>query len=189
MHDPDHERFRALFTEHFRPVYGYALRRAPTPELAADVASETFVVAWRRLTDIPQGREGRLWLYGVARRVLANTHRGERRRSLLLQKLQELTAQNLAQTAGPLDDPAGSRVREALDGLGAKDREVLVLTAWEELTPTEIAVVLDMPVATVRTRLHRARNRLREQLSAPNEPTDTSTHRVTNTAIIREVGQ
>jgi RNA polymerase sigma-70 factor (ECF subfamily) len=168
--EPDAERFRELFAEHFRPIYGYALRRAPTQEHAADVASETFTVAWRRLADVPDGHEARLWLYGVAQRVLANTRRGERRRSLLVEKLGAVAAEQLAATAERAADPLGAQVREALDALPAIDREVLVLTAWEQLTPGEIALVLDVPAATVRTRLHRARTRLRTQLTEPRRP-------------------
>ncbi len=165
MQDPDNERFRELFTEHFRPIYGYALRRAPTPELAADAAAETFVVAWRRLADVPAGREGRLWLYGVAQRVLANVQRGERRRDHLLAKLKSRAAEALSHSAPSTEDPVTLQVQEALDRLPELDREVLVLTAWEQLTPAEISVVLEIPAATVRSRLHRARNRFREQLA------------------------
>jgi RNA polymerase sigma factor (sigma-70 family) len=177
--DPDGERFRALFTAHFRPIYGYALRRAATPELAADVAAETFTVAWRRLTDVPDGGQARLWLYGVAQRVLANTRRGERRRSLLVEKLGSLVVDQLAAAGGSAGDPVTSRVREALDSLPPNDREVLVLTAWEQLTPGEIGVVLGLPAATVRTRLHRARIRLRRRLSPPEpaiEPSPPNGH-------------
>ena len=66
--------------EHGRDVLAYALRRAAGPEDAADVVAETFLIAWRRLSDIPAGAEARLWLYGVARHTLANQRRGERRR-------------------------------------------------------------------------------------------------------------
>ena len=170
--DLDVRRFRGLYTEHFRPVYGYLLRRAPTAEAAADVAAETFTVAWRRLSDVPEGRETRLWLYGVARRVLANAHRAERRRGQLVERLGALAAERLATADRP--DLRADRLQEALEALSGNDREVLVLAAWEELTPAEIGVVLGLPAATVRTRLHRARARLREHLSpagAPINPT------------------
>jgi RNA polymerase sigma factor (sigma-70 family) len=163
--DAEVERFRRLFAEHFRPIYGYALRRAPSPEQAADVASETFTVAWRRLADVPDGREGRLWLYGVAQRVLANAHRGERRRDRLVERLGAAASQRFADGADHGGEP-GERVREALAELAVTDREVLVLSAWEQLTPVEIGVVLGIPAATVRTRLHRARARLRERLTS-----------------------
>jgi RNA polymerase sigma-70 factor (ECF subfamily) len=81
------ERFRHVYAEHFDRVLGYALRRVGRPEDAADVVAETFLVAWRRLRDVPHEPATRLWLYGVARRVLANQRRGERRRTALGQRL------------------------------------------------------------------------------------------------------
>lgn len=164
----DDERFRGLFDLHFRAVYAFALRRASSAEGAADVAAETFTVAWRRLADVPDGEQARLWLYGVARRVLANTRRGERRRDLLVERL--ATVADDRSPAPPDDGAATAVVRDALAGLADGDREVLVLSAWEELSPAEIGVVLDLPAATVRTRLHRARNRLRERLADDAAP-------------------
>jgi RNA polymerase sigma-70 factor, ECF subfamily len=71
--------FRDLYAAHFDAVLGFALRRVDRPEDAGDVTADTFLVAWRRLAHAPQGPELRPWLYGVARRVLANHRRGERR--------------------------------------------------------------------------------------------------------------
>src|SRR5256714_11167773 len=73
------ERFRSLYEANYHLILGYALRRADAAD-AADVVAETFTTAWRRLRDVPEGEEARLWLYGVARRVLANQRRAERRR-------------------------------------------------------------------------------------------------------------
>src|SRR3954452_6184076 len=72
-------RFRRLYKEHGREILAYALRRADGAEDAADVVAETFLVAWRRLEDVPPGAQARLWLYGVARRALAHQRRGGRR--------------------------------------------------------------------------------------------------------------
>lgn len=66
------DRFRVLYAAHLNAILGYALRRVAAPEDAADVVAETFLIAWRRCADVPPGGEARLWLYGVARRVLAN---------------------------------------------------------------------------------------------------------------------
>ncbi len=82
-------RFEALFEENFRPLLGYAMRRIDDTSAAADVVAETFTTAWRRLDDVPNGTEARLWLYGTARRVLANYRRGERRRGALVDMLAE----------------------------------------------------------------------------------------------------
>jgi RNA polymerase sigma-70 factor (ECF subfamily) len=74
--DDAHIRFRRLFDDAERDLLAYALRRVDRPEDAADVVAETFLVAWRRLDDVPPGAQARLWLYGVARRQLANQRRG-----------------------------------------------------------------------------------------------------------------
>jgi DNA-directed RNA polymerase specialized sigma24 family protein len=78
------ECFERLFEEHFRTVSGYALRRAGAGE-ADDVVAETFLIAWRRLEDVPA--EAKPWLLGVARRVLANRHRGAARRAALTERI------------------------------------------------------------------------------------------------------
>src|SRR5262249_27147731 len=80
-------RLTRLYADHGRDVLAYALRRSASPEDAADAVAETFLVAWRRLADLPVGDEAPLWLYGVARRVLANQRRGERRRVRLAEQL------------------------------------------------------------------------------------------------------
>jgi DNA-directed RNA polymerase specialized sigma24 family protein len=66
--------FGRLYREHGRAILAYALRRVGDPEDAADVVAETFLIAWRRLGDVPAGDRARLWLYAVARRVVANQH-------------------------------------------------------------------------------------------------------------------
>jgi len=156
------EVFQRLYAANFDPLLGYALRRVVRPEDAADVVAETFLVAWRRVYDVPGGDEARLWLYGVARRTLANHHRGEGRRDRLGQRLRE-------QLATCVPDPAeriveNLAVENALAGLGSADREVLELSIWEGLEPREIAVVLGATPLAVRSRLSRARSRLRAHL-------------------------
>jgi RNA polymerase sigma factor (sigma-70 family) len=159
----DDERFRRVYAGTFEPLLAYALRRVARAEDAADVVAETYLIAWRRGADMPEGDEARLWLYGVARRVLANQDRGGRRRERLGARLRERLA------AVVVADPAAEvsqrvTVRAALDRLGEVDREVLRLTAWEGLEPREAAEVLNISAAAVRTRLTRARSRLRELL-------------------------
>src|SRR6266511_3820793 len=89
------ERFRLIYQANSPPILGYVLRRTQSPDDAADVVAETFLTAWRRLDDLPRGLEARLWLYGVARRVLANHRRGERRRLRLTERLRDDIAQLL----------------------------------------------------------------------------------------------
>jgi RNA polymerase sigma factor (sigma-70 family) len=157
------ERFTALYDAHIVSLLGYARRRTDQPASAADVVAETFVVAWRRLDAVPDGEEARLWLYGVAHGVLANHHRGQRRRRRLGERLAATAVRE--SVAGPAESVGTvGLVREALACLPVDDREVLRLTIWEQLNSSQVAVVLAIPAATVRTRLHRARGRLREVL-------------------------
>jgi len=153
------EHFRRIYAGNFEAVLAYATRRVGQPADAADVVAETFLVAWRRHREIPPGDEARLWLYGVARRVLANHHRGDARRERLRERLALFAA-----SAPGTDHAARLAVREALARLPEPDRELLMLTAWEGLEPREAASVLRISPAAVRTRLSRARTRLRNLL-------------------------
>jgi RNA polymerase sigma factor (sigma-70 family) len=150
-------------------VLGYALRRTASREDALDVVAETFATAWRRRDDVPvDAGEIRPWLFGIARRCLANTARGHRRAARLGERL----AEAFGEAGASIPDPAGShgednRLHEALGLLTPDDRELVTLIAWEGLTPAEAAQVLDIPAGTARVRLHRARTRLRAALSTP----------------------
>jgi RNA polymerase sigma-70 factor, ECF subfamily len=156
-------RFRRLYAEHGRAVLAYAVRRCGDPQDAADVVAETFLVAWRRFADVPAGEEAKLWLYGVARRVLANQHRAVSRRNRLAERLREELPTALQAVSDP---PAADRaVLQALRELSDDDREILLLAAWEQLEPVEIAHVLGISRVAVRSRLHRARSRLRARLT------------------------
>jgi RNA polymerase sigma factor (sigma-70 family) len=154
-------RFDQLFIEHQRHVLAYAMRRTRALADAEDAAAETFAIAWRRLDAIPAA-EPLPWLYGVARRVLANQRRGNGRR------------ERLAALLRPEDDVATPiRVGEDLDGpasaslasLSPGDQEVLRLVAWEELGHREIAQVLGITPNAVAIRLHRARARFAHALA------------------------
>ncbi|GAA2849006.1 DNA-directed RNA polymerase sigma-70 factor [Actinoplanes cyaneus] len=156
---PDDDGFRQMYAANFPPLLGYALRRVEQPADAADIVAETFLIAWRRRDEMPGGAETRLWLYGVARRVLANHHRGGERRDRLGERLRRRLA---AVVPDPGNDvPERLAVRDALARLGDLDREVLTLTVWEGLEPREVAEVLGVSAAVVRTRLSRARMRMR----------------------------
>lgn len=165
---PDEAAFRRLYEAHFDALLTYALRRVSTPADAADVVSDTFLVAWRRRRHVPAGDEARLWLYGVARNMLANQHRSVRRRDRLGERLRERLQQN-AHLFQPAQDDLG--VREALAGLHPLDREVLTLSAWEQLEPREIAEVLGIAAPAARARLSRARRRLRTALGHEEQRT------------------
>jgi RNA polymerase sigma factor (sigma-70 family) len=157
----DSRDLEALFRDHAQAVLGYALRRGASPEDAAEIVSEVMLVAWRKLGEVPRGPEARFWLLAAARFVLANQSRSERRRTNLGARLR---AELSSSTPEPVEDELGATVRAAMGALPEGDREVLLLAAWEDLRPSEIAQVLSIPAETARSRLHRARARLREAL-------------------------
>jgi RNA polymerase sigma factor (sigma-70 family) len=161
-HDERQHRFEAVYAAHRGPILGYLLRRTDSADDAADVLAETFLTVWRRLEDVPAGPDARLWLYGVARRVLANHHRGERRRSALADRLRADLAVSY-QPPGYTGELAP--IAAAYRRLPAAEREVLALSVWEGLNHGQIAVVLDCSRNAVRIRLHRARRRFARELA------------------------
>jgi RNA polymerase sigma factor (sigma-70 family) len=161
--DEQRRRFEDVYAANCGPVLGYVLRRTGSSDDAADVLAETFLVAWRRLDDMPPGDTARLWLYGVARRVLANQRRGERRRSALAERLRaDLAARYLAPPP-----PAGelAEVASAFHRLPEPDQELIALVGWEGLDTRQVAVALGCSPNAVRIRLHRARRRLAAELA------------------------
>jgi RNA polymerase sigma factor (sigma-70 family) len=164
----DRARFEALYASCHKAILGYVLRRVAQPEDGADVIAETFLVAWRRLDDVPEGEEARLWLYGVARRALANQRRGEQRRTALAERLRTDLA--IASTTYE----SGSRLSEVIDALARLpegERELLRLEGWEDLDARQIATVLGISQNAIRIRLHRARRRLARELAAIDRDT------------------
>jgi RNA polymerase sigma factor (sigma-70 family) len=166
---PAEIRFRELYAEHRGEILAYALRRVADPEDAADVLAETFLVAWRRFDDLPPQDQARFWLIGVARRALANQRRGDDRRSKLVERLRNELAADLVQIRA--DGPDGGEVLAALATLEAADQELLRLTAWEGFGPSEMASVLGISSVAARSRLHRARRRLRLALDVQRTET------------------
>ena len=157
----DRERFERLYRENVRAVLRFAALRID-PERAKDVAAETFLVAWRRLDDVPA--EPRPWLLGVARRVIAGQFRSEARRDALATRLRAVQVDG----AGSADPAAALAARDeavaAFAALGERDREVLQLVTWDGLSAAEAAEVLDVSRLTFTVRLHRARRRLERAL-------------------------
>ncbi|WP_433237894.1 RNA polymerase sigma factor [Streptosporangium sp. CA-135522] len=160
------DRFEALYRACYPAVHRYALRRTDSADDVADVIAETFLAAWRRLDDVPEGAAALPWLYGAARRVLANHRRGETRRSALAARLRGELA--IGQEPAPVD-PRTEAIRTAFAALGPSDREVLALASWEELSGPEIAKVLGCSSTAARLRLHRARKRLARLLGTTDE--------------------
>jgi RNA polymerase sigma-70 factor, ECF subfamily len=161
-------RFESLYRAYFVPVSGYVVRRVANPEDAADILAATFLTLWRRLDEAPPDDQIRPWLYGVARRVLANHHRGVRRQTALAERLAgELKALYPQGVVPDGEDEVHDELAVAFELLSPQDRELLSLVAWEGLSHDEIAGALGLSRALVRVRLHRARRRLTALLSLP----------------------
>ena len=154
-------RFRDLFDRHHKTLMAYFMRRIPTEADALDATEDVFLVAWRKLEEVPDRDAALLWLYGVARKVLANQRRGDARLSRLRSKI-------AAEPVYPPRDPASevvlsveeAQLLEALATLPEKDREVLLLTYWEHLPHEDIGRILGCSTEAVHVRRYRAVKRL-----------------------------
>jgi RNA polymerase sigma-70 factor (ECF subfamily) len=156
--------FGALFERHGRAVYNYCFRRTADWAVAEDLSSVVFLEAWRRRKDVRLHGESLLpWLYGIATNVLRNRSRSLRRYRAALERIppghEPDFADDIADRLG--DEQQMRAVLEAVRLLPKRDQDVLALCVWSELTYEEAAVALDLPVGTVRSRLSRARARLR----------------------------
>jgi RNA polymerase sigma-70 factor (ECF subfamily) len=146
--------FEALVEQAYVPVQRF-LRRRTDEATADDVLGDVLLVLWRRLDDIPADAQ-LPWVYGVARRCLANTVRSSARQERLVRRLADVPPP-------AAEDPD---LDEELRGLPEADQELLRLWAWEQLPPREIALVLGISANAVSIRLHRATKKLRTALLA-----------------------
>ncbi|MGZ4450672.1 MAG: RNA polymerase sigma factor [Nocardioides sp.] len=137
------------------------LARRTDPATAEDVLADTLLVCWRRVDELPE--EPLPWAYAVARHALANAQRGARRQVRLAARVAVVDPPRES-VPGPGESPPDAGLGEALARLRPDDAELLRLWAWEQLTPAEIATVLDITSNAASIRLHRARQQLREQL-------------------------
>jgi RNA polymerase sigma factor (sigma-70 family) len=160
--------FERLFASTYGPVRAYVRRRAPT-EVSEDVLSEVYLVAWRRFDSL--GPEPLPWLFGVARRVLANQYRGDRRRHALDERLQ---AADRSEWSGPASDALRPELAAAIAALPESEREALLLVAWEGLAPAQAAEAAGCSGVAFRVRLHRARRRVAAALDDGDSPTPSS---------------
>jgi RNA polymerase sigma factor (sigma-70 family) len=154
--------FERLFAAHYWAVRGYVRRRGPATAVE-DVVADTFLVAWRRFDSL--GDDPLPWLLGVARRQLANQHRADRRRGALATRARSLLP---SQDAGwePPAEMTG-RLAAALETLSSREREALLLVAWDGLEPSRAARAAGCTPAAFRVRLHRARQHVAAQLEDP----------------------
>ena len=165
-------RFGEIFDRHAAVVLGYLARRLG-PDPAEGILAECFRIAFeRRASFDPEATSARPWLFGIASNLLRKHRRSEARRL-------RATARLLQEQAAPLPVEAGTvsqldrkelwpRVADAISALPEHEREALLLFAWEELPYQEVAQTLGVKVGTVRSRIHRARERLR---ATPGLPT------------------
>jgi RNA polymerase sigma factor (sigma-70 family) len=157
--------FEPIFDRHFDAVHRYLHRRAGR-ELADELAAETFAVAYERRASC-RARDSVLpWLYGIATNLLRRRWRAERR------QLRAYGRGGVDRWAGYEDDVPGAldvRLARALAAMRPRERDALLLYALADLSYAEIALALDVPIGTVRTWLHRARQKAQRELAAETD--------------------
>ena len=167
-------RFTELYDENYRRVLGYALTRTDN-HTAEDVASETFLVAWRRLADLPNPPLP--WLLGVARNLLLKQRYGTHRRLELTDRIISMTiADDLAAWDVAEHVVERETALAALARLSERDLEVLSLVMWHELAPRGAAKVVGCSTAAFLVRLHRARRRLTKALEEASDSPPSPGH-------------
>lgn len=153
----------------------YFARRVDQPEDAADLLADTLLVVWRRARHLPSdATEARMWMFGAARNILNTHRRGQGRRIALAERLRlELTAryETVGADGGSSghDDGLRDYVRALLADLEPRDREIITLVHWEEMSLTDVASHLGMRASTVRSRYARTRARLLTTLNASGD--------------------
>ena len=150
--------FNRLYEDNVERLRAYAWRR--DSHHAEEIVAETFLIAWRRLERVPE--DAFPWLIGVARNVRLNLRRGDRRRDALQQRV---AAEPIVEADLAVTVTEHETLKQALRHLGERDREILLLAAWEDLDPASIAAALGCARATVSIRLFRARRRLAAALA------------------------
>lgn len=159
------DRFRTVYGDTYADVLRFVTRRVH-PSHAEDVVADVFLVVWRRLIEVPSERgDARAWIFGVARRVILNSRRGDRRRASLEVRLTDPSM--LSPLLGTIDPDVMARrvdLARVWPRLGAPAQEALALTYWENLSSSEAAAVLGISPVAFRLRLTRARRHLRRHL-------------------------
>jgi RNA polymerase sigma-70 factor, ECF subfamily len=166
------EVFERLYEDQYRSIYAYICRRTKSASDVPDIVSEVFMVAWRRIDDLPPPPQDRLWLFGVAHRCLLAHQRQGLSRVRLLSMLEAQPNQIELIDSG--SDALQSRTRSALNTLRFKDREVLTLVYWDGLTHADAAIVLGCSVNAVALRIKKAKARLRAKLALGETTTSPS---------------
>jgi RNA polymerase sigma-70 factor (ECF subfamily) len=172
-------RFRALYDAHGSSVLTYFKRRTES-ETAQDCAAETFLVAWRRIDEVPPCDEALPWLYGVARRVLANHSRSGSRMGRLMARLAGLRSDSPANPETVvLRRAEEAALVDAVNRLRPNERELLLLATWEELPHAQIGESLGCSAHAIDQRIHRAVRHLARELAATGQRASGATIRTT----------
>lgn len=162
----------ALFEAHFADIWRFARRRCHSSQDADDATAETFAIAWRRCGAIPP-ENARPWLFGVARKVLANQRRISERQEQVAVRLAEeqssATSAGLSPQEGLLSGTPHA-IRDALGRLSPDDRELLIMRAWDGFSVTEMAVILGCSANAISLRLFKARRQLAHELGVEQGP-------------------
>ena len=163
--------FGQLFERHAAVLNRYFVRRVG-PVLAEDLTADTFVTAFRSRDRFDEAYEdARPWLFGIATNMLRRQWRTEKRQLRAYARTGvDPAVDEIAEAERRVDASGdGPRLADALGSIPRKDRDALLLFAWAELSYEEIALALEVPVGTVRSRISRARSRLRELLGADGQ--------------------
>jgi RNA polymerase sigma-70 factor (ECF subfamily) len=164
----DQSAFGDLFVRHANRIHNYCFRRTGSWTLAEDATSQTFMDAWRRRSSITVTDSLLPWLFVAANNVCRNTERGRRRAANLLAKAPSIehVGDHADEVAARIDSERQmQRVLSALRTLKRADQDVVAMCDWEGLSYNEAATVLGVPIGTVRSRLSRARARLKSLLT------------------------
>lgn len=163
--------FERVFESEYGRLRGFLYRRVGG-SVADELAAETFAVAYRRWDDLDPSRPVRPWLYGIAANLLRHHWRKERRmlRAYARTGVDLIFEQEEDESVERADAEAQKRaLAAALAELRPVEREIILLHAWANLTDAEIAGALSLPVGTVKSRLHRTRERMRNRLAASGQ--------------------
>ena len=168
LQKPEHrERFRRVFDDHYDDLLRYCLRRLSRAD-ANDAVAEVFTVVWRKVDQLPEGDEARLWLYAIARNIVRNSQRSARRAGLLRRRIGALASQPVPAVESAIIRGEEARlIVDAMATLSPGDQEVLRLRAYEGLDSAQIASVLACSEVAARKRVSRAVSRLAKAAGFP----------------------
>lgn len=168
----DRSRFVVIHDQYAEDIYAYCARRVGH-QVAEDLVADVFLTAFKNRAQFnPEEKNARPWLYGIAANLLLKHHRAQTRQLTAYRKASQLAAtsteEDIEQVERHLDAARSvALITEFLTALPTDDKEALLLYAWAGLSYPEIARALDIPLGTVRSRIHRARKTLKNMATKP----------------------